>query len=159
MLAENHFLAARDGVNARLIDPATESLRPLPENLNELLEAAQPHASALGCLDEFEQAATLAATPGAARLRAYPQANRVSCAWSRAWQTCSPHSDPKRAQRSAGFLESLDYRLDCRLNAPGQPRPWPGRPRFARRQGLTNRCTNSRAVSATSRQPPSIVSE
>ena len=71
MLAENRFLAARDGVDARLIDPATESLRPIPEILDELLDAAQPHASALGCLDEFEQAATLVATPGAARQRAY----------------------------------------------------------------------------------------
>ncbi len=71
MLAENRFLAARDGVDARLIDPTTESLRPIPEILDELLDAAQPHASALGCLDEFEQAATLVATPGAARQRAY----------------------------------------------------------------------------------------
>ena len=72
MLAENRFLAARDGVDARLIDPTTESLRPVPEILDELLDAAQPHASALGCLDEFERAATLVATPGAARQRAYP---------------------------------------------------------------------------------------
>jgi glutamate---cysteine ligase / carboxylate-amine ligase len=71
MLAENRFLAARDGVDACLIDPSTESLRPIPEILDELLDAAQPHASALGCLDEFEQAATLVATPGAARQRAY----------------------------------------------------------------------------------------
>jgi glutamate---cysteine ligase / carboxylate-amine ligase len=71
MLAENRFLAARDGVDARLIDPTTESLRPIPEILDELLDAAQPHASALGCLDEFEHAATLVATPGAARQRAY----------------------------------------------------------------------------------------
>src|SRR6201996_2912208 len=72
MLAENRFLAARDGVDARLIDPTTESLRPIPEILDELLEAAQPHAAALGCLHEFDQAATLAAAPGAARQRAYP---------------------------------------------------------------------------------------
>ena len=71
MLAENRFLAARDGVEARLIDPATETLRPIPELLDELLDAAQPHASALGCLDEFEHAATLVANPGAARQRAY----------------------------------------------------------------------------------------
>jgi glutamate---cysteine ligase / carboxylate-amine ligase len=69
MLAENRFLAARDGVDARLIDPTTESLRPIPEILDELLDAAQPHASALGCLDEFAQAATLVAAPGAARQR------------------------------------------------------------------------------------------
>ncbi len=70
ILAKNRFLAARDGVDARLIDPTTELLRPLPEILHELLAAAQPHASALGCLDEFEQAEILLATPGAARQRA-----------------------------------------------------------------------------------------
>jgi glutamate---cysteine ligase / carboxylate-amine ligase len=72
VLSENRFLAARDGVDARLIDSTTESLRPLPEILDEVLEAAQPHAAALGCLHEFDQAATLAAAPGAARQRAYP---------------------------------------------------------------------------------------
>jgi glutamate---cysteine ligase / carboxylate-amine ligase len=71
VLAENRFLAARDGVDARLIDPSTESLRPIPDILDELLDSAQPHAAALGCLDEFEHAATLVATPGAARQRAY----------------------------------------------------------------------------------------
>jgi len=72
MLAENRFLAARDGVDARLIDPTTESLRPIPEILDELLDSARPHAAELGCLDEFEQASTLVATPGAARQRTHP---------------------------------------------------------------------------------------
>jgi carboxylate-amine ligase len=72
MLAENRFLAARDGVDARLIDPTTESLRPIPEILDELLDSARPHAAALGCLDEFGQASTLVARPGAARQRIYP---------------------------------------------------------------------------------------
>ncbi len=40
VLAENRFLAARDGVDARLIDPTAESLRPIKEILIELLDAA-----------------------------------------------------------------------------------------------------------------------
>jgi carboxylate-amine ligase len=72
VLAENRFLAARDGVDARLIDPTTESLRPIPEILDELLDSARPHAAALGCPDEFEQASTLVAGPGAMRQRIYP---------------------------------------------------------------------------------------
>ena len=72
VLAENHFLAARDGVDARLIDPTTESLRPLNEQVIELLEALHHHAAELGCLEHLERVATLAAAPGAARLRAHP---------------------------------------------------------------------------------------
>jgi len=72
VLAENHFLAARDGTDARLIDPTTESRRPLKEQLVELLEALQHHAADLGCLDHLERVAALAAAPGAARLRTHP---------------------------------------------------------------------------------------
>ncbi len=72
VLAENHFLAARDGVDARLIDPTTESLRPLHEHLIKLLQALHHHAGELGCLEHLERVEALAAAPGAARLRAHP---------------------------------------------------------------------------------------
>jgi carboxylate-amine ligase len=72
VLAENRFLAARDGVDARLIDPTTESLRPLNDQLIELLEFVDHHAAALGCRDQLERVAALAAAPGAARQRAHP---------------------------------------------------------------------------------------
>jgi carboxylate-amine ligase len=71
VLAENRFLAARDGVDARLIDPTTESLRPLTHQLTELLESVHHHAAALGCLEQVERVAALAAAPGAARQRAH----------------------------------------------------------------------------------------
>ena len=71
VLAENRFLAARDGVNARLIDPTTRSLIPLNEQLSEVLESVHHHAAALGCLDQLERVAALAATPGAAHQRAH----------------------------------------------------------------------------------------
>ena len=74
VLAENQFLAARDGADARLIDPVTESLRPLAEHLIELLEALHDHAAELGCLEHLERVAALANTPGAARLRAHATA-------------------------------------------------------------------------------------
>jgi carboxylate-amine ligase len=70
VLAENHFLAARDGIDARLIDPTTESLRPLNKQLIDLLEALHHHAAELGCLEHLDRVAALAAAPGAARLRA-----------------------------------------------------------------------------------------
>jgi glutamate---cysteine ligase / carboxylate-amine ligase len=72
VLAENRFLAARDGVNARLIDPTAESLRPITEILCELLDSARPHAAALGCLDELEEARALVRVPGAAHQRDHP---------------------------------------------------------------------------------------
>src|SRR5258708_36022181 len=72
VLAENRFIAARDGVRARLIDTTEESLRPITELLAQLLEAARPHAEALGSAAELELVPALAASPGAARPRAYP---------------------------------------------------------------------------------------
>jgi len=49
VLAENRFLAARDGMEARLIDPVAERRVPARELLRPLLEAARPHAADLGC--------------------------------------------------------------------------------------------------------------
>jgi glutamate---cysteine ligase / carboxylate-amine ligase len=72
VLAENRFLAARDGVDARLIDTTAESLRPIKDVLVELRHFARPHAAALGCLDELERTAVLFAAPGAARQRNHP---------------------------------------------------------------------------------------
>ena len=72
VLAENRFLAARDGVDAHLIDPTTESLRPLNDQLIELLEAVHHHAAALGCLEQLARVQALAAAPGASRQRARP---------------------------------------------------------------------------------------
>jgi carboxylate-amine ligase len=72
VLAENRFIAARDGVAARLIDTTEESLRPVSELLTELLEAARPHAAALGCATELALVPALAASPGAAHQRTYP---------------------------------------------------------------------------------------
>ena len=72
VLAENRFLAARDGVDARLIDPTTESLRLVRDQLIELLEPVRHHSAALGCLRQVERVAALAAAPGATRQRAHP---------------------------------------------------------------------------------------
>jgi carboxylate-amine ligase len=72
VLAENRFLAARDGVDAYLIDPATESLRPVNDQLIELLQSVHHHAAALGCLEQLARVQALAAAPGASRQRAHP---------------------------------------------------------------------------------------
>ncbi len=67
VLEENRFLAARDGMRARLIDPAGERRVPASELLDELLEVCRPHAETLGCETELASARGLAANSGADR--------------------------------------------------------------------------------------------
>jgi carboxylate-amine ligase len=71
VLAENRFLAARDGMDARLIDPAARCLVPVREVLDSLLARCRPHAVALGCADALDQVHRLAAANGAAHQRAF----------------------------------------------------------------------------------------
>jgi carboxylate-amine ligase len=66
VLAENRFVAARDGVRAELIDAATATRRPLDAWLDDLLAAARPHAALLGCVDELDGLDALRACGGAA---------------------------------------------------------------------------------------------
>jgi glutamate---cysteine ligase / carboxylate-amine ligase len=49
VLDENRFIAARDGMEARLIDPHLERRVPARVQLADLLEVCSPHAAALGC--------------------------------------------------------------------------------------------------------------
>ena len=71
VLAENRFLAARDGMDARLIDPADRCLVPVREMLDSLLARCRPHAVALGCAGALDRVQPLAAANGAARQRAF----------------------------------------------------------------------------------------
>ena len=71
VLAENRFLAARDGMDARLIDPVAQCLIPAREMLDSLLERCRPHALALGCAGALDGVQRLAAANGAARQRAF----------------------------------------------------------------------------------------
>lgn len=70
VLAENRFLAARDGLHARLIDPVGHQLVPVRALLDALLARCRAPARALGCSDELDEAAGLAAAGGADRQRA-----------------------------------------------------------------------------------------
>ncbi len=71
VLAENRFLAARDGMDARLIDPAARTLVPVRETLEALLAECRPHAVALGCAQALDEVRCLAAATGADRQRAF----------------------------------------------------------------------------------------
>ncbi len=66
-LEENRFIAARDGMDARLIDPAREQRTPVREQLDRLLAACAPHAAVLGCEAELALVETMAERNGAKR--------------------------------------------------------------------------------------------
>ena len=70
VLAENRFLAARDGMEASMIDPAAGTQIPVRRLLAQATAAGQAHARDLGCVDELGAVAELGRTPGAARQRA-----------------------------------------------------------------------------------------
>ncbi len=71
VLAENRFLAARDGMDARLIDSAAGCLTPAHEMLASLVAVCRPHALALGCAAALDRVQGLAAANGAARQRGF----------------------------------------------------------------------------------------
>lgn len=68
VLAENRFLAARDGLDARLIDPEKRVLTPVRATLDALLAKCCAGADAVG-LVELERVGRLAAANGAERQR------------------------------------------------------------------------------------------
>jgi carboxylate-amine ligase len=68
-LDENRFLATRDGVAARFVDPVAGVRVPVAEQLATLLAACAPHAEALGCADDLARVADLAAEGGDVRAR------------------------------------------------------------------------------------------
>jgi carboxylate-amine ligase len=67
VLDENRFLAARDGMEARLIDPTLERRVPARVQLADLLEACAPHARALGCEAQLASIDELFSQTGAER--------------------------------------------------------------------------------------------
>jgi glutamate---cysteine ligase / carboxylate-amine ligase len=69
VLTENRFLAARDGLDAVLIDPERSELVPVRETVELAVRRCRPHAAVLGCSLELEHVLRLAAFNGAARQR------------------------------------------------------------------------------------------
>jgi carboxylate-amine ligase len=63
VLAENRFLAARDGVDASLIDARLGRRFRVPDVLETVLSMCLPHAEELGCAEELQWTRNLAATP------------------------------------------------------------------------------------------------
>ncbi len=71
VLAENRFLAARDGMSAQLIDGRPQGMRSVRHLLGELLGSCAPFAHELDCAVELAAVPALADDPGDARQRRY----------------------------------------------------------------------------------------
>ena len=67
VLAENRFLAARDGMNADLIEPELGRRVPARELLADLVTICGPHARELGCEQELARVTKLGDSTGAER--------------------------------------------------------------------------------------------
>jgi carboxylate-amine ligase len=78
MLAENRFIASRDGVHARLIDPVAERRVPVETLLGDLMQALGPHADMLGCRDALETVPQLVRESGSdEQLRMFEQGHSL----------------------------------------------------------------------------------
>jgi carboxylate-amine ligase len=77
VLDENRFLAARDGMAARLIDPRSGRRLGVRGAVTELVASCEPLARRLGCAAELAAVAALAEDPGAARQRRHAQSAGV----------------------------------------------------------------------------------
>jgi carboxylate-amine ligase len=69
VIEENRFLAARDGVAAKLVDPTSDTRVPAADQLAAVFEACSEHAMVLDSQAELEVAAVLATRTGAEHQR------------------------------------------------------------------------------------------
>jgi glutamate---cysteine ligase / carboxylate-amine ligase len=69
VLAENRFLASRDGMQAELIDPSLRARIPAERALAEAVSAGRPHARDVRCRHELGAASDLGRFPGSERQR------------------------------------------------------------------------------------------
>ena len=70
VLEENRFLASRDGMKARFVDPVAGACLPVADKLAEALRTCAPHAEWLRCRRELASVCALAERPGVLRQRA-----------------------------------------------------------------------------------------
>ena len=117
VLAENRFLAARDGMAARLIEPASGRLIPIRATLDSMLDRCRPHALALGCASELEQVRRLATSNGADRQRARAATAGgldhlladlaelfLSPNWPPSWDATAPQTRPNTRPKGAAHV-------------------------------------------------------
>jgi glutamate---cysteine ligase / carboxylate-amine ligase len=100
VLAENRFLAARDGLDARLIDPARRQLVPVRELVDALLARCRAHADTVGSV-ELDRVSRLVAANGADRQRTWARGQGLAGLVSRLTQRfAAPNRKPVASARS-----------------------------------------------------------
>jgi carboxylate-amine ligase len=104
VIQENRFIAARDGMDARLIDPVSERQIPARLQLEHLLEACVPHARELGCEPELASIASLAEGTGASRQLEDWRTSESMPAVVEALAARFTADGPPRPQRRSGHL-------------------------------------------------------
>jgi carboxylate-amine ligase len=70
VLEENRFLASRDGMDAKFVDPDAGRCLPVADKLAEALQSCAPHAEWLCCQRELASVSALAERTGVQRQRA-----------------------------------------------------------------------------------------
>ena len=111
VLDENRFLAARDGMDASLIDPGLGRRVPARQQLAELLEACAPHAAALGCDGELGTVERMLRRTGAERQVALArEADRLpGLVRMMAYAFCDAAWDAGGADRPMGESRPSDF--------------------------------------------------
>jgi glutamate---cysteine ligase / carboxylate-amine ligase len=97
VLAENRFLAARDGLEARLIDPERRVLVPVRALLDALLARCRAHADAVGSV-ELDRVRRLATANGAERQRLWAREDGLVQLVSKITQRFAAPSSRLRAE-------------------------------------------------------------
>jgi glutamate---cysteine ligase / carboxylate-amine ligase len=79
LIAENKWRAARDGLNAKLIDLSSDTERPAVEAVRALVERARPAARELGCAAELDDVESLLGRGSGAdeQLRVYEESESL----------------------------------------------------------------------------------
>lgn len=103
LIHENRFRAARDGVDAELLDPISERPVPVRRLVDELLAAGREHAEHLGCAAEFAGAVDLARENGAQRQRRLARSGDLPAAVAALAAMFAPPPEPDPGESAPGF--------------------------------------------------------
>ena len=157
VLAENRFLAARDGMDAELIAHELDERVPARALLEDLLVLCRPHAEALGCAAELEAVSRLADRTGARRQL------ELSRALGPPPRRRRPGRRLPRRRLAAGTPSSHGTRAGCGRVGGRSVREMPNRqPTRARHESHVpawrpQRCVRSRPRTKAPRRRPLVV--
>lgn len=117
VLAENRFLASRDGVRAELVDLGQGCRRSVTDLVEDLLPAVLPHAQDLGCAGQLDGVRALLEDDAADRARAVagdpPDLARLCASLADRYHVAGEDEVPGRLPPRAALVDQV-------TGAPGQ---------------------------------------